>query len=60
MHPINEREGFSNKLFWIVASKRSAIIVIEPTRLYNPSSTIIQLYNHSLFYYIFNNLIVIS
>ena len=28
MHPRNKWEGLSNKLFWIVASKRRALSVI--------------------------------
>ena len=34
MHPINEWEGLSNKLFWIVASERSAIqnnLLLKPS-----------------------------
>ena len=39
MHPINEWEGSSYNLFWIVASEHSAMSVIETTGLFNPYST---------------------
>ena len=42
-HPVDgcvrwaDGGGLGGRLFWVVASGRSAVGVVEPTRLYNPS-----------------------
>ena len=52
MHPINEWEGLSNKLLWIVASERSAIKAKEPCSLYNTYNTVFRGYYSKQFCYL--------